>query len=570
MFSDILLLFDTHPAAYWTIAGLGSAVMAGWTAFSFSHRGKKMSPRSHAIVTGVVLFLSLLAWRWPPLFGNHEFNPDESQLLAGALTLKQDPVFWRSVDGTTSGPLNFYALLPLHAFGLPLDYFVARLSGLLMIWGTLWGLYALLRCEFDPGLVLTGLGPGWAMAAAMTDWDFIHYSSEHLSILLIALSSWLLWRSHRRRNTGLPFDRMSWISAGLLMGMLPWAKLQSAPLAATLAVWGTCLALAARDLPWLVRLREVAVLAAAALATSVFFFGSILGHDLWEHFYKCYIENNLIYASSDFTLKDSVLKLEMLCAITHSFHSLVVGPAAALLVWIASGLVRPRWPNTLFWPLLALLAVSIMAVITPRQGFQHYLLYVIPPLAALGALLFAEVARFLHDSKKCVVWGVAFTLLGVGSLFANRVRIPQIAPVGQMAQSWNEPFSPPSKLIRSYKRAGDSIAVWGWDCQVYVEARLPQATREAHSTRQLWASSQRDDYYRPRYMADLKESRPAFFVDATGRYAFFFDDRSRWQHETFLELREYIAAHYVLTEDFGRSRVYIRNDRYHEYHGENP
>ena len=59
--------------------------------------------------------LFLLAWRWPFLLQASEYNPDESQLLAGALTLTRDPVFWRSVDGTTSGPLNFY----LHPHRLP-------------------------------------------------------------------------------------------------------------------------------------------------------------------------------------------------------------------------------------------------------------------------------------------------------------------------------------------------------------------------------------------------------------------------------------------------------------------
>ena len=55
---------------------------------------------------------ALLAFRWPTLWIPHQQNPDESQLIAGAIALRHDPVFRRSVDGGTAGPLDFYPLLP--------------------------------------------------------------------------------------------------------------------------------------------------------------------------------------------------------------------------------------------------------------------------------------------------------------------------------------------------------------------------------------------------------------------------------------------------------------------------
>jgi len=97
-------------------------------------------PRSLAhkknVAFALLLFGVLLAWRWPFLLSATELgNPNESQLVAGAITLSYDPVFYRSVDGTTSGPLNFYALLPTHWLGIPHDYFNARFTGLLLLWG---------------------------------------------------------------------------------------------------------------------------------------------------------------------------------------------------------------------------------------------------------------------------------------------------------------------------------------------------------------------------------------------------------------------------------------------------
>jgi hypothetical protein len=132
---------------------------------------------------------------------------------------------------------------------------------------------------------------------------------------------------------------------------------------------------------------------------------------------------------------------------------------------------------------------------------------------------------------------------------------------GQFYESWRQPHGEAGKLIRSHRQPGDRLAVWGWHNQIYVETALPQATRESHSTRQLWESSQRDTYYRPRYMEDLNRNEPAFFVDAVGPGAFYFNDRDEFGHELFEELRSYIAAHYTLINDFGKLRVFFRNDR---------
>lgn len=62
----------------------------------------------------VAIAFCLLAFRWPGWLFHNEFNPDESQFISEALTLRHDPLFWRSVDGTTHGPLDVY---PASIFG---------------------------------------------------------------------------------------------------------------------------------------------------------------------------------------------------------------------------------------------------------------------------------------------------------------------------------------------------------------------------------------------------------------------------------------------------------------------
>lgn len=553
--------FDAHPGSYWIIASAAAVLLAGWIAYGFTRRGSLLTARRHAIVTGLILLGVLFAWRWPALLGTQELNPDESQLIAGAITLEYDPVFFRSVDGTTSGPLNFYALLPTHWLGIPQDFFNARLTGLLLVWGSLWAGYALLRREFGPAVAVLGLLPGLTLFATATDSDFIHYTSEHVSLLLIMLSGWLLWTAHKEAGGRDRHPLGRWLAAGVFMGMLPWAKLQAAPIAAALAAWGTWLALSRTALPWRQRWLDVLRLALAALSPSVGFLAMIVIFGQWTHFWRCYIENNLIYASTNIEFWAGVAKLYHLSTHTGNFIAFLAGPAFTVGVAVVACLFYGRKPGPLFWSGLILSVAAFAAVVAPRQGFHHYVLFLVPTLTWWAAAAMGVVHQSLDAPRKRLMLGLAFALIAAGMPIAVRSRLPVSPMFGQFLESWRNPYSEPAKVIRQLRQPGDFLAVWGWDCQIYVETGLPHATREAHSTRQLWDSSQRDSYYRPRYLQDITARAPTFFVDAVGPKAFFFHDRFHSAHETFAELRDYVAANYVMLEDFKRLRIYIRKDR---------
>ncbi len=561
MLKELFRWLDTHPGFFWAAAAAATALYLGWLAFSLGLRAGKMSRRTHAIVTGLILLATLLAWRWPPLFGVRELNPDESQLIAGALTLKTDPVFWRSVDGTTSGPLNFFALLPTHLLGIPADYFNARLTGLLMVWGALWAAYGLFRRHYGAGVAVLGVLPGLAFFCTTTDSDFVHYTSEHPSLLLMMASALLLWRAVEPDDPAAPPRRGSWWVAGLCMGMLPWAKLQSAPIAAALALCGTILAMRRAGRPAASRIRDVATLAAASLVPTVFFLTVTIAFGQWEHFHRGYIENNIIYASSELTIPMAIGKLYHASFFHYGYPAFLAGPAFAGIIGVLAWVAWPGRPRGLAWSGLLMTVAAVVAVLAPRQGFHHYLLYTILPLTWWSAALVGNLHGSLQDARKQAMLALAFVLVAGGVPVAIRSTFAPSTEHGRLLENWRVPHREAARLIRAHRQPGDRLAVWGWDSQVYVETQLPQATRESHSTRQLWDSSQRDTYYRPRYLADLQRTNPAFFVDAVGPGAFFFTERSQSGHETFEELCEHVSENYVLMGTFDHLRVYFRKDR---------
>lgn len=103
------------------------------------------------------------------------------------------------------------------------------------------------------------------------------------------------------------------------------------------------------------------------------------------------------------------------------------------------------------------------------------------------------------------------------------------------------------------------MAVWGWRPHYYVEASLPQATREAHTQHQL-ETGLMQEYYRNRYLRDFRRSRPRWFVDTVGEQDFCYKNPVTHGHEIFPKLDVMIIADYRLVAEIDGNRIYCRKD----------
>lgn len=568
---------DQNHWSYWAIACVPTALLVAWLAATLL-RGPHTPERDDHPARGdwryaLLLFVVLLGWRWPPLFGIRDLNPDESWMLAGALTLRHDPVFWRSVDGITSGPLNFYALLPLNLLGVPLDYFGARLTGLLMVGGALAATYAMLRSAYGTTIARFAVLPGLAFFAGATDADFIHYSSEHPSILLSCVAMWLLWAYRPRADSPPGSVSWPWLAGGAVTGLLPWAKLQSGPLGAALALWGAWLAWSNFDQPWRARVAQIAKLAAATLAPSLAFVLLLLAVGVFPDFYKSYVLDNLTYVAQGFEVWGVIDQLKRMSLFTWHYPACLIGPLTFVLLSAFITAVRGTKPSALYVFSLLLTGVACYVVLAPGRGFHHYLLYSVMPLAAWAGAAFGDLLLQARARSRWLAAATAVAFFGLTFAYPlltrhERVAVPWI--FGKFLEYWRHPHDDVGLTLLRYRRAGDTLAIWGWYGHAYVQSQLPQATREAESEHQLREWPLRDSYFRPQYMADLRRNQPALFVDATGPGAFFFEDRARFSHETFGELNDYVTANYQLVLDAGHARIYVRKDRAAEVGGESP
>ncbi len=555
--------FDVHPATYWWILAVPSALLA-WMLIAGLRReaGGDRRPGSGFDWRFALLVLAvLLAWRWPPLFAVQHLNPDESLLIAGALTAGHHPIPWQAFDGTTSGPLNIYALLPTHFLGIPQDYFNARVTGLLLVWGALLAIYGILRSVYGTAPARLGILPGIVFFAAATDSDFIHYSSEHVALALAAFGAFLIWKLRPSPGTGGGCVGVRWLAGGVLIGLLPWAKLQTAPIAAATVAWGFWLVFADAGSPARVRWCRARALAAAAIAPSAIALSGLFALGLFRDFYNSYILDSLLYVGAGEGPATVVRALARGSTYTWHFPAFLAAPVLVVLTAGVLYVRRRRWPGPLFAAGAWLTAAAMIAIVAPGRDYTHYLLFLVPPVTLWAGAAFGDVWGAARGEKIRRAFAVGFAGLAAVLPVAVRASQPQPMIFGKFAEVWRQPYDEVGRTLRELRRPGDSLLVWGWLAHTYVQAGLPQATREAHTEHDIRPSPLRDTYFRPRLMADLRRSRPAFFVDAVGPGAFFYADRAASAHEIFPELRDYIRQNYVLLSDVGWARIYVRSDR---------
>jgi hypothetical protein len=550
--SEFLRALGYDPRFYWLFAIASFGCLLASALLTQPVAGRPAPRVNHPLLFCALLLVTMFAWRWPALFYYRPVNADEGQFLAAALTmLARGEIWW--TDPTTSGPLVVLPLTLPGLFGLPVDYATGRTVGLVLTWGQVCLAYLALRHIQGDRLARLLVLPFACFATFLIFWDFVPCNSESSPLFLVALALWLGVTAFAPDGTLVSRGRLA--AAGAVLAWLPFSKFQVLPLCAALGLafawWAgrqprTPAAQIRRDLGWL------AGGAAAGLA--------ILLLSLWHSgyaadFYASYVVHSVNYAQArGVPWLSSGYLLRYLTGISWGFASFHYGSLLLLAASLAMGRGAARRPLVLGW---LLLLAAYLAVLTPGRLYPHYLLFLSLPLGWLVGLQCGVALAAARDRRLATARWILFAAIGVGAQVVDRAGdryslvklLPAANPRDQIVD-----------LIKRAKRPGDSLAVWGWRPELYVETQLPQATREGLTEAQI-SDHPQQAYYRARFLADLRANRPAFFVDAIGPDNYNLQDRAKYGHEIFPALTDYVAGAYTLVNRSDSMRVYVRRDR---------
>lgn len=501
-------------------------------------------------------------------------NPDEGLFTAAAARLLHDPVFWRSVDTGSSGPLNIFPLALPGLLGLQPDFASSRLVGLLMISAGVCLLHAALAHAYSDASARIAALPVVTTIALMQHYDFAHFSGENGPVLILVIALFLLCRMGRSAGSGGLWDSLA---IGLLAGLVPFAKMQGVPMALALCgvfvhlVWWqyrqhTAASTAAGKL---LALGVGATLPSLAVAAYLTAFG------LWPLFWESYVQTNLLFYAGAIGngLASKVMGFASLLSSAHNLFLLYAAAAACAVAALAVLLFGHRRhgparsdgqrPPFVAYALLWLVAASY-SVGRPGNAFAHYLLLLVMPLGFFAGTLVGFIERAvavgpaigapLRGVHRCLILVLlAGTLAAVGSrIHAGSHYLPQRAKYLANFRS------PVAEAIRKWAPPGSTLTIWGWSPNLYVESKLLQSTRYGFCSWQIEGHPLQRRYM-DEFVKELSQTRPSLFVDAMSPGMFYFpagQDLLSRRHDNYPQLAAAVQQNYELVQEIDGVRIY--------------
>lgn len=553
-----LFWLDDEPWRHWTLAWLCFWLTGLLAMVSFIAPTPGALHRKRWFVLSVAM--ALFAFRWPTWFFQLDLNPDEAQIVSGALTLDRFLLPWKHLDPTTHGPLCEYGLIFAAWTGAPFNYVTARILAALLQAGSLVAVWATLRQLTSEVAARLAILPGLAFWC-LTSWDdFLHYSSELPGVFLMAWGGCFLTRAlTRTEDTAHP--AFAAFLTGVSLGAVPYGKLQSVPQAGLIGLIGLIL-MWRLPVAGPTRRRLVGWLLVGAISPSLLHGLYLTVYGQWSQFWFTYLVSALDFlATSAYRLTDMPGRFLHLSATSASFGWFLWGNLGFCLLYLRA----PRQSDRLRLAIIlgsALLAIAWFTVLRPGRESAHYLHLLVIPLTTLAGLILGNAlanSAPTSTSGRQSQWPVlaAFALLGLGPQILNHT-VTHHRFVGHARHHWAAPASDAARYLLAHAAPGDTLAMWGWAPHLLVETGLPHGTREAQSGNQImqWPLT---PFYVNRYLNDLERRQPAWFVDAVGPGAFIFADRVQHAHESVPELQRLIARDYELQTEIDHMRIYRRN-----------
>jgi hypothetical protein len=499
---------------------------------------------------GVCLGFFLIS-RAPAMLCPFQLNVDEGQMLAQAMRYGQDLTPWRAVDGETGGPILSWFLLLGHDVGLPFSFRTEHVLAALCLAGTLLATFAAARRLAGEEAARIALAAGSLWLALIPDADFSHYSSELVPDLFIALALLGLVGPARPKAGG--GGRIFFV--GLLLGLVPWAKLQAVPIALLLGLWamiglvrgGTG---AAPERRW----RDAGRLIAGALLPTALLLLWVVQAGAWGQFWHSYILANLSRAAGKpWGVQGS--NLLHLLLFQEGAPWFIGAGLLALGALVLRG--RAGWrmaPRGMLLLAALLLAAAVFAILRPVVTYSHYEQLCLVPLL----LLVAGCARVLigddvaaADPRRNAGW----IILAIGLVPLPIAYFCHYDGWRILGETWRYDRSPAfqpqafvDRAVRHLAPEATSLAVWGWAPYLYVDLGIPPGTRDAGYA-SMTDGNPSEDFIRAGFLGDLEKSSPQVIVDTEDYIA---GGVRKTGPETFPALAAYLRTHYQL---IGRGTV---------------
>ncbi len=505
----------------------------------------------------ISIFLFVILSRFPMAIFGYQ-NPDECVWVACAKALLREPRLWLTADTATSGPLVVLPLILLKAFGLPIDLGSTKLASGITIGGAMVFTYLGCSVAFGKFVARIVILPLVVIVGMTSYWDFFVYNGEHMPVLLLSISFWLLARLYMQS-----ISKFDYLWLGLVLGFVPFAKLQAIPLGLMVAALSFFLVLKRYDF------KRAAYFALAGLTPAFIILSwTAIGGGL-ENFWNSYILYNFNYAGREnpesITVLDTLLyawdRFFATPDVMFFFQACLTICFALLFIFKKENFLNWRNLVPLIFAILYFI-VALYCIGKPHRDYPHYILFGFFATTILLGAMIHTVAQPEEDDTRADILKrtplalvlIIISILGFYQRFSFHPEYNIYAERNKLGYTYM-----PEIVEVMYRNTapGDKIALWGWSGTFYADTDLTMGTRFC-DTSGIITPNPSQDYLLNTYIKDMERNKPKIFLDAISPNAFLFDNRDLYGIGNFPSLQEYITMNYDLTAEIEGYRVYVR------------
>ena len=469
------------------------------------------------ILTVILLFFGRLRCFSPDI----GLSFDEAVFIARAMALVDDPIFWRSVHGTSAGPLIHYPIALLIYLGAPLDFRTMAGLSVACYAIALSATYVSLIYLVGRSVALAATIPFIVLLSFTREADFLQYNSETLPVLLALVGVMFCEIFHAKQ----PLKIRYLLLAGCFFGLIPWAKLQAAPFAATLiGIYGLRLTLKLKQdasSTYFNFLKRITILPSSPISLTALLVGTIVPtlagsvvlfrYGLIEEAWFTYVQSNLYLTTTvvDARTGGFLGRLQVVKAVLLSRSTFLIPLLfTSYSIWlffrtVRCGQIRLRQNIFLFTSAFTLFSCCLFVFVASGKGYPHYLIYAIFPLLfMLAAILGSMVLRerlFLVS---------ALTLCGALCPLIQR---------DEVASDYQEPKDVTE--VANYLRGttkGEKLAVWAVTPWLYAATGLAPTTREIKPDFAFYPGVAQPirDLFEARFVEDMRRKKTSLVIQA--------------------------------------------------------
>ena len=555
-------------AIVWVISGMGIADKL--TLWKISIPGIRWVENTRRL--DIIFLISGIAFIWiarlPTLQFALPLDPDEGQFAANAMRIWAGGMDWGNFALMSTGPLDSIVLIWPRLIGLDITLTTTRIMGTALISAMSVMLFLCIRRLSSSEIAVLSCFPLFIFYASVTNVHFIHYSSENLPMLLIFVSIYGFLHITGDKPVENKLLGILLLSA-FCLGMVPFAKLQAAPLAAWVG------------LVLIIRIfflegerkqkrRNVLLVTCAALVPSVMFLLPLLLRGEFHQFMNSCILSSVFYVLTPSSLKDffdfsrsSIFYWDIFC-----LYSVVSGIFLALCCLCPGTIAADRkWAGALA---VSTIPAAFFCIVRSGHGFEHYLHLMLPPLA-LSAGVFYSIGSdaFLARMKSARLQWAIHILVCSAMIFLiipeAKAQIENNLAYRYGGFSNRLTFKSPRLMQWLKPNISDTLFIWGWMPQWYLSTGLTPSARGETVTNKLMKPSPLRNYFRDQLIQDFNRRQPDFVLDAAAPDSYYFNDPNTYSISSFPALTEIMRNSYArLSSDDPKGicpRLYIRKER---------